>query len=201
MGNAHVNLLAKVKRVKGLQDVRIYYNTNGTQRVSQEVLDLWQECLLVELYFSIDDVGDRFEYQRKGASWHKLNQNLQWFRENMPHNHMFKVNCVWSYLNFYYLNELIDWHRETFSQNRYGDPCYLIFQEGLGTYSLKHLDMSTYQILEQRFAGYPDLVKILKCLQINDKGHDIFWQHINELDQIRESSFSNLCPEWSRLLS
>jgi hypothetical protein len=201
MGDAHINLLKQVKKVKGLQDVRIYYNTNGTQQVSQEVLDLWQECLLVELYFSIDDVRDRFEYQRKGASWQQLNHNLQWFKENMPHNHMFNVNCVWSYLNFYYLNELIDWHTETFNQNRYGDPCHLIFQKGLGIYSLKHIDMPIYQILERRFAEYPDLIEILKSLPIDDKGHDNFWQHIKKLDQIRGSSFSNLCPEWSRLLS
>ncbi len=200
MTTAHVDLIKEVKKAKGLQDVRIYYNTNGTQLVKQEILDLWQECLLVELYFSIDDVGDRFEYQRKGASWQEFNHNLQWFMENMPHNHMFKVNAVWGYLNFYYLDELVNWHQKNFSQNRHGDPCHLIFQECIGNYSLKHLNQHAYQKLEERFAEYPVLGQILKRLEINEKNHQAFWKSINKIDRVRGSDFSNLCPEWSRLL-
>jgi hypothetical protein len=200
MGDAHVNLLNQVKKIKGLHDVRIYYNTNGTQRVNQEILDLWQQCLLVELYFSIDDVGDRFEYQRKGALWADLEHNLRWFQENMPHNHMFKVNCVWGYLNFYYLNELIDWHSHNFNQNRYGDPCHLIFQKCTGPYGLKHLNPRNYEILQTRFVKYPELLEILQSIEINDKNHEAFWHDIDKLDQIRRLNFRTLCPEWARLL-
>ena len=76
LSDNHINLLKKIKEDKGLADVRIFYNTNGTQIVSDEVLKIWEECKLIELYFSIDDIGSRFEYQRTGANWNNVKNNL-----------------------------------------------------------------------------------------------------------------------------
>jgi organic radical activating enzyme len=129
LSNNHINLLEKIKEVKGLQDVHVIYNTNGTKRASEKLLNLWAECQLVELYFSIDDVGERFNYQRTGAIWNEVVENLKWYKENMPVNHMFKINCTWGYLNLFYLNELVNWHKNHFNANRLGDPIELIFQK------------------------------------------------------------------------
>ena len=104
MTENHINLLKRIQEVKGLTDVRVFYNTNGTQIVSDLVLELWKKCKLVELYFSIDDVGLRFDYQRTGAEWDQIVLNLQWYFEHMPHNHMFNINCTWGYLNLFYLD-------------------------------------------------------------------------------------------------
>jgi uncharacterized radical SAM superfamily Fe-S cluster-containing enzyme len=83
LSDNHITLLKKIKQVKGLGDVRIFYNTNATVRPSPEVLDIWAECKLVEIYFSIDDVGARFEYQRPGSTWHHVIDTMTWFHKNM----------------------------------------------------------------------------------------------------------------------
>ena len=75
LSSHHVNLLKKIQQVKGLSDVRVFYNTNGTIKVSDSILALWEKCKLIELYFSIDDIGPRFNYQRTGADWEKV---LKW---------------------------------------------------------------------------------------------------------------------------
>ena len=80
LSDEHIKLIQKVEKVKGLHDVRISYNVNATNRVTPEVLDLWSRCNLVELYFSIDDIGERFEYQRTGAKWQKAIDTMYWFR-------------------------------------------------------------------------------------------------------------------------
>ena len=201
LSDVHVNLLKRIKAIKGLSDVRIFYNTNGTVTVPDDVLKLWEECRLVELYFSIDDVGDRFEYQRTGAKWNQTVDNLKWYTDNMPHNHMFNVNCVWSYLNLFYLNELVDWHQTRFSSNRYNDPTNLIFQKAIGFYSIDHLSTVLYNKLEQKFQNYPQLLELIHALNINNQPHDKFWKHINRLDQIRNVQFRTVCPEWSNLIS
>jgi hypothetical protein len=201
LSSSHVNLLKKIQAIKGLADVRVFYNTNGTQRVGQDTLDLWAECRLVELYFSIDDVGARFDYQRTGAEWSTVQDNLQWYHSNMPHNHMFNINCVWSYLNFYWLPELVAWYRTNFATNRYGDATNLIFQRAIGNYTITHLSSNAVQYLEQRFAQYPELLELLYSIPIDNAPHTKFWQEINSIDSIRGNDFKAMCPEWSKLLS
>jgi len=200
MSDAHINLLKRVDEVKGLSDLRVFYNTNATQTVSDEVLKLWEKCRHVDIYFSIDDVGERFEYQRTGAKWHNVQENINWFKKNMPHNHMFNINCVWSYLNLFYLDELVDWYKQILPTNRYGDPCNLIFQRAIGTYSVTHLSQHAMTTLENKFVDYPQLQKLLQGIEINNNNHINFWRSIESLDQIRSTNFKVLCSDWSKLL-
>ena len=205
MSNSHITLLEKIKEVKGLQDVHVIYNTNGTNRASEKLLDLWAECQLVELYFSIDDVGERFNYQRTGAIWNEVIENLQWYKENMPVNHMFKINCTWGYLNLFYLNELVDWHKNHFNANRLGDPIELIFQKvvnGDFSLSLDFVSTKLKNIMFDRFKNYPELTKLVMSIETNDdKTHDKFWRSIQKIDSVRASGFRDICPDLASLLS
>ena len=201
LSDSHVKLLQLVKKTKGLGDVRVFYNTNGTTKVDQQVLDLWSECKLIEIYFSIDDIGQRFNYQRTNADWQELIDNLKWFYQYMPHNHMFKINCTWSYLNFYYLNELIDWHQQEFSCNRYGDRTDLIFQKAIGTYALNFISQLAFDKMQKKFSQYPALQALLMSLSIDDTySHDVFWKEITRLDSVRNKDFKSLCSDWVELL-
>jgi hypothetical protein len=200
MSNNHINLLKEIKKVKGLSDIRVFYNTNATQQASQELLELWEECQLIELYFSIDDVGDRFNYQRTGAKWDDVVTNLKWYQDNMPHNHMFNINCTWGYLNLYYLPELVDWYQSHMSTNRYGDLVNLIFQRAIGDFNIAHLNDTVKKILFERFLKYPQLTELVKSINTDDKNHQLFWNAIEKIDQVRQSDYKTLCPDWSQLI-
>ena len=41
--------------------------------------EIWQHFKLVEVAFSIDDVDERFEYQRANAVWAEVNSNIDSF--------------------------------------------------------------------------------------------------------------------------
>jgi MoaA/NifB/PqqE/SkfB family radical SAM enzyme len=201
LSDFHVKLLQTVREVRGLSDVRVFYNINGTQRVTQQVLDIWSECRLVELYFSIDDVGARFEYQRTGAQWQQVQDNINWFKQYMPVNHLFNVNCVWSYLNIYYLDELYDWYKANLSTNRLGDTTNLIFQRAIGKFNIQSISNKIRDILLDKFKDYPEISQLVKSIPIDKNSHPIFWDYVNRLDSIRGQSFKKLCPEWARLLN
>ncbi len=201
LSDAHVQLLEKIQQTQGLSQVRVFYNTNGTQRVSDKILKLWEQCKLIELYFSIDDVGDRFDYQRTGADWNQVVDNLKWYTDNMPHNHMFNINCVWGYLNLFYLDELVEWHHNNFSCNRYGDATHLIFQKASGKYAINHVSQSLYDVLKSKFQKYPQLMELISTLNINEQNHDNFWKSISQLDNIRNTNYSKTFPTWSKLIS
>jgi hypothetical protein len=205
LSDNHIELLKKIKSVKGLSDVHVYYNINGTKRVSTEVLDIWAECQLVELYFSIDDIGERFNYQRTGADWDGLVENLNWYKENMPVNHMFKINCTWGYLNLFYLNELVDWYNNNFNTNRLGDPVNLIFQKAIDMdfkFSLDTVSTSLKIIFIEKFKNYPRLLELVHTLkEDDDETHNEFWASVEKLDAVRGVKFRDVCPELSSLLS
>lgn len=95
----HADILEAIDCKGLLKNVRVIYNTNATCQVSDRVLDLWKKAQLVELYFSIDDVAERSDYQRTGSTWNQIVNNLMWFYENMPHNHLFYIMCSVGALN------------------------------------------------------------------------------------------------------
>ena len=55
--------------------VEIHYNTNGTQ-FPEHAENIWQHFKCVEIAFSIDDLGPRFEYQRTNAVWSEVEFNI-----------------------------------------------------------------------------------------------------------------------------
>ena len=102
--------------------ININYNTNGTVLPSQDLMDLWSQYKLVQIDFSIDDIGQRFEYQRYPAKWTDIVKNLQWFIDHAPHNCMFGVNTTVSILNKHNLENLNHWLQENFYISRFTDP-------------------------------------------------------------------------------
>jgi sulfatase maturation enzyme AslB (radical SAM superfamily) len=116
--------------------IHINYNTNGTILPSQELLDIWSQYKLVQLDFSIDDIGERFEYQRYPAKWTEVVDNLQWFIDHSPHSCMFAVNTTVSMLNQCNLDNLNHWSQENFCVSRFTDPIEHRQQLAYGLFAL-----------------------------------------------------------------
>jgi len=92
------------------KDIEIHYNTNGTQ-YPEKNLSVWREFKLVEVAFSIDDVSERFEYQRKNAKWDEVNANIQKFKQLKQKFGNITLQCcsTINVFNVMYLEELSWW--------------------------------------------------------------------------------------------
>jgi len=92
------------------KDIEIHYNTNGTQYPGKN-LAVWKEFKLVEIAFSIDDVRERFEYQRKNAKWDEVNANIQKFKKLKQEFGNIVLQCcsTVNVFNVFYLEELSHW--------------------------------------------------------------------------------------------
>lgn len=202
MSDHHQNLLLQVKKAKGLSDVRISYNVNATFKVSQEILDLWAECQLVELYFSIDDIGDRFEYQRTNANWQQVLGVLNWFYENMPVNHLFYISCTYSYINILYLDELIKWKNQYFPTNRLGDSVQIMFEKVERKCTIDAISPKFYNVLKEKFSGIEELITIVNRFKVIDGYIPVdFIKYLDDLDRIRNTNWRKILPELESTLN
>lgn len=96
---------------RGIADqVEIHYNTNGTQWPSRGP-EIWRHFRTVEIAFSIDDLGARFEYQRSNAAWAEVEQNLQRFKQLRSEHSNIQLQCcsTVNVFNVRYLDQLANW--------------------------------------------------------------------------------------------
>lgn len=90
--------------------IDIHYNTNATQPPTR-LVPLLSKLGRVDIAFSIDNVGARFEYERYGANWEEANtiidatHGLKWVYPNITTQLCFTINVQ----NVYYLDELLAW--------------------------------------------------------------------------------------------
>ena len=90
--------------------VEIHYNTNGTQ-FPERAVAIWQHFKTVEIALSIDDLGDRFEYQRTNAEWPTVVLNLQRFRALRDQLANIQLQCcsTVNIFNIRYIDQLAVW--------------------------------------------------------------------------------------------
>ena len=133
LSKEHIKFLHAIP-IKSL--VHVNYNTNGTILPSEELLRIWEQFKLVQIDFSIDDIGDRFEYQRYPARWEQVTNNLNWYIDNCSVNCMFAVNITVSVLNQDNLTNLTQWLRKNFNANRVTDPIEYRTQDAKGIFAV-----------------------------------------------------------------
>jgi len=106
----HFDMLQGIVARGIAHNVEIHYNTNGTQWPEQAE-DIWQHFKHVEVAFSIDDVGARFEYQRSNAVWSQVCENIERFRAMRARlsNMSLQVCCTVNVFNVLYLEQVAKW--------------------------------------------------------------------------------------------
>ena len=90
--------------------VEIHYNTNGTQWPDRGP-DIWKHFKTVEVAFSIDDIGERFEYQRTNADWAVVLDTItsfQYLRDQVSNIQLQCCSTV-NIFNVRYIDELAHW--------------------------------------------------------------------------------------------
>ena len=106
----HFDMLQRLVDRGIANNIEIHYNTNGTQ-YPENAAAIWQHFKTVEIAFSIDDVGERFEYQRSNANWGEVCANIERFRvlRSQYNNIQLQVCTTVNIFNVYYIEEVANW--------------------------------------------------------------------------------------------
>jgi len=91
------------------KNIEIHYNTNTTIYPDND--SIWKNFKHVEIAFSVDDIGNRFEYQRWGATWKTANKNIESFKKLKERNNniSLQVCSTINAFNVLYLEDLANW--------------------------------------------------------------------------------------------
>lgn len=208
MSQENLDLMRYCVETGHARHISLLINTNTTI-YSDEIIYLFKQFKNVYLNFSIDDIGKRFEYQRSGARWDEVVENLKKFTSQGGYNGgdqiECKICCSVTSMNIYYFPEYFEFMNEHFP----GLPVFwnLVFQpwqlsiqllpaeiKELIANRLKNYVQTTYQIEERRTKTIENLISYL---QGNDeRGFHHFFSHIERHDKYRQENFADTFPEF-----
>jgi hypothetical protein len=75
----HPKLLQRIVDSGRAHLVTLFYSTNGQQRASKKLVNLWSHFKKLEIFFSIDGMDEQFSYLRWPGDWAKTKKNIDWF--------------------------------------------------------------------------------------------------------------------------
>ena len=201
----HVDLLKFAVDNGYSKNIDIHYNTNATQWPS-DLAKLWSDFGRVDIAFSIDNVGDRFEYERYGARWNDANDiidavhELQLHSPNITTQLCFTINIQ----NVYYLDELLEWAAtKPFGSiyfNMLHSPDHMSIQQM--TLAAKKLVLNKLKTTSwQSSVQQQEINNVIQFIENGaDSDGSIFLRKMKQTDQYRKQNFMNTHPEIAKAM-
>lgn len=185
--------------LKNIDVKEIEYITNGTYIPDEEFIKLWDKFESIVINFSIDGIGDVFEYTRVPAKWSKLNETVDYFMRLAEEKQNIKLTIVAtvSILNILNMPELLQWANErdigiTFAPVTRPEH-----------FSLKNIPEYVKPIIYDALEGIAEFDPYINYLQNNIGSNEYLndtRRYINALDSIHNQSFSSLYPTLAKKL-
>lgn len=205
----HFDILTKSVELGTSKMQQIHYNTNGTTFPHHAIENIWPNFKEVEIAFSIDDIGDRFEYQRYGAKWDQVNENIKKFNELKQNysNIKTQVCCTINIQNIYNLENIALWIEE-----QDFDFVFYNYLHEAKEWNVQYLPANYKKLIETKLLGAKKindknkkeieqaLVFMMDKHLGNDQMHSRRRQKILASDKFRNQSFVNTHPEYKNLL-
>jgi hypothetical protein len=182
-------------------DLSVTIFTNGTVRPSPEFMQILNQCGRVDIYFSIDDIEQRFEYQRNGAKWSEVASNIHWFRVSVKDSIHLHFNTTYSLLNVYYLADL---HRRLTTEFPGMGINYSEFNNqpnSRAQFSADRMTANVRQICLDRVAAIPELSFLSQYIStVEGDPYSKFKDYIRLYDGMIKKSYAETHPEFYQLI-
>jgi len=209
MMEEHYNILEELER-RERWDVKLIYNTNFTHVKLKDryVFDYWKKFKSVAVGASLDAMGPRAEYIRKGTTWSTVEDNRKRMQDTCPEVD-FYISPTLSIMNAWHLPDFHrDWVERGFIRaqdlnvNILQDPAhYRIdiapteYKEQIHKKFLDHLDwLRPQDHLQRATVGFESAVNYMMATD-NTQLIPKFWTKTNELDAIRNENILEVIPE------
>lgn len=196
----HNKLLEALVESGNSSKIRLHYTTNCTVYPKKYHWEMWKHFKSIDIQASIDDTGNRYEYNRYPAKWDIAKENLIKLRNNalIYDNVQLSISTTVSVFTVFYLDEFFDFITEnklpTPWLGRLQDPYY---------YRVNVLPDKIRELAQQKLfnSSYSDLQKIAIWLDDDESEHwEKFLEITNMQDRYRKESFSDTFSELFELI-
>jgi MoaA/NifB/PqqE/SkfB family radical SAM enzyme len=213
MMDEHYRILEELER-RGRFDVRLIYNTNFTQTKLKDryVFDYWRKFDSVAVGASLDAMGPRAEYIRKGTDWAIVEDNRRRMIETCP-DVDFYISPTLSIMNAWHLPDFHrDWVEKGLIQpqdlnvNILQDPVYyridiapMKYKQRLRMRFEEHLEwLRPKDRLNRATVGFESAINFMMATD-NTGLLPTFWRKTQQLDSIRNEQILAVIPELEAL--
>lgn len=214
MAEENIELMRYCVETGHSRHISLLVNTNATI-YTDEIVSLFKAFKNVYLNLSIDDIGPRFEYQRSGAKWDEVLQNLTLYTQQGGYlgtdQLEVKICCSVTAMNIYYFPEYFEFMNAHFPGlpvfwNMVYAPAELSMQvfpaeiKKVIEARLRTQVKATYEFQELRTRTVENLISFLNgTISISFQR---FFDHVHRHDRFRQESFPDTFPElWSLIRS
>jgi len=208
MSEENLEILRYCVKTGHCKHISILLNTNGTV-YSDEIVKLFLQFQKVYINFSLDDIKERFEYQRNGAKWEEVFRNVKNYIRFGGHSDSdtieAKICCSVTNINIWYFPEYFAFMNE----NLPGMPVYWNLVYAPWEFSIEILPdevkskirerlreyvKTTYHMTREKTKTIEDLILFLD--NKIDKDFTSFFKKIDIHDAYRKEDFAKTFPEW-----
>lgn len=201
----HFDLLKFAADEGFAKNIEIHYNTNATTW-DESFVDIWKHFKRVDIAFSIDNVGARFEYERYGAKWDRANEIIDRVMELQKDNSLFTTQLCFTIntLNVYYIAELLEW-----AETKQFSSVHFNMLHGPDEFSIQtipteakekiasHLLSSDFKLKYR--SEIENLIKFMRNGQSSDG--EGFKRKIKQTDEYRGESLTQTHSELARIMN
>jgi MoaA/NifB/PqqE/SkfB family radical SAM enzyme len=170
--------------------IRLHYNSNGSI-YPDHLVEHWKHFAHIDIHFSIDNVGARFDLER-GGSWQQVTSNIRKLVDLSLPNLKISIMPTISIMNIFYLDELLAWATEL------GLPVNVNYLESPDEFNIKNLTPLAKKLILEKFQDHPwpEMSNILTTIKsFPDSVGDGFVSLSKHFDRIRGQNFSNTHAE------
>jgi radical SAM protein with 4Fe4S-binding SPASM domain len=173
----------------------LHYTTNGSNFPKQSYLDIWKDFKEIDIQLSLDDVSERFEYNRWPGKWPTVYSNIKKYQklEQDQNNIRLSVSFTVSAFTVFYADDFYQWCLDEGLpvpwMGRLNRPEY--YRCGV------HPDDIQKKIIEKLSQSkFVEVRSLSKFLDKKDQQYySDFIKHIHKWDSVRNQNFNKTFPE------
>lgn len=204
----HFKFIARLVRDKKAGQMSLHYTTNGTTFPKESHLKLWKSFKEIDIQLSLDDVKERFEYNRWPAKWSSVYNNIKKYQtlSKSYSNIRLSISHTVSAFTILYADNFFKWCiREGLpapwmglvSSPWMGPVPYPVYY-GPSVFPTEVRDKISSQLDQSKIKE----VKLLKNYLNDDTSHGFknFLSMTQLLDNMRNQNFQKTFPELAELI-
>ena len=176
------------------KNIGIHYNSNGTQLPVQALESIWPHFKTVDVQFSIDGIGNQFEYQRHPAKWDRALEVLQAFKDKQSKKFTVGICHTINIFNIMYIPEFLEWAEQ------FGLGVYLNSLHFPHYYNVQCLPHHAKRKIAEKLKDHsnPNVKTFIDYMNQDVDGYNDWMRFVHwtqRKDEFRKEKFTNTFPE------